>query len=87
MHGAGGVGELRVLDEAMGDVDAETVDTSIEPETEDLVVFGSYFLVVPVHVGLGRVEDVEVPLTRVALGVRDSTPALAAEDGAPVVGW
>jgi hypothetical protein len=42
-------------------------------------------LVLPVHVRLGGVEDVEVPLPGRAIGVGHTTPAAATEDAAPVV--
>ncbi len=90
------VGQPVLLDHAVRDVDAEAVDALVEPEAQDVLELGADLGVVPVEVGLGRVEHVQVPLTRhLALGAGHDVragpcghagPGRAAEDRLPVVG-
>ncbi len=56
------VGEVRMLHEAVGDVDAEAVDTEVDPEAEDVLELGAHLGVVPIEVGLADIEEMEVPL-------------------------
>ena len=46
----------------MRDVDAEAVDAAVEPEAQDRLELVADLGVAPVEVGLGGVEEVEVPL-------------------------
>ncbi|MBG9885237.1 hypothetical protein ABE10_01270, partial [Bacillus toyonensis] len=80
------VGESLRLDEAVRHVHAEAVDAPVEPEAQDGAELRADLLVRPVEVGLGDVEDVQVPLTRRAVGLGDPLPHAAAEDRLPVVG-
>ena len=52
------VGQTRFLQQAMGDVDAKAVGAGIEPEAQDIEELGLHLRVVPVEVGLLRVEQV-----------------------------
>src|SRR6185295_16376761 len=56
------VPEQLVLDQAVRDVDAETVDAAVEPETHDVVDGAADLFVPPVEVGLLRQEVMEVVL-------------------------
>jgi hypothetical protein len=76
------VRETWCLDEPVGDIDPEAVDAAVEPELEDRVELGPHLFVLPVEVGLGGVEQVEVPLA-----VVDPLPRRTSEDGQPVVRW
>ncbi len=82
--GARASGDLRGLDQAVGDVDAESVDSPVEPELQDGEEFLAHLLIAPVVVGLGRVEEVEVPLG-IVRPVLDAVPGGPAEDRGPVV--
>ena len=75
------VGQALLLDEAVGDVDAEAVHAAVEPEPQDRLELRADLGVLPVEVGLLGVEDVQVPLA-----VVDAGPRGAAEHGVPVVG-
>ncbi len=79
------VGQPRLLDEPVRDVDAEPVDATIEPEPQDAAELLAHLFVGPVEVGLRRVEQVQVPLAGRAVGLDDARPGRAAEDGLPVV--
>ena len=84
-HLAVPVGQALALDQAVGDVDPEAVDAPVAPEPQDVVELGDDLGVLPVQVGLGDVEDVQVPLAGGAVGLGDAGPAAAAEDRGPVV--
>ena len=47
----------------MCDIDSESFDTLVCPESKGFDEIIPYFLVIPVEVGLGSIEKVEVPLT------------------------
>src|ERR1700675_4468386 len=66
--------QRRVLDEKGGGVDPDARDAAIEPEAEDLFVLPTDVRVVPVQVWLVRREEMEVPLTRAAVGVGRAGP-------------
>ena len=75
------VGERRILSDAVDDVDAEPVDSAVQPEAEHVVHCGDDLRIGPVDVGLLRQKEVEVPLT----GGLVERPCRAAERRAPVV--
>ena len=81
-----GVGQAVGLDQPVGDVDPETVDPTIEPESQDVLELGPYVRVGPVEVGLGRVEQVQVPLAETSVELGDPRPCRSAEQALPVVG-
>jgi hypothetical protein len=66
-------------------VDAEAVDAPVQPEAQDRRERGAHLGVLPVEVRLLGVEDVQVPLAGLAVGLGDTRPRGAAEDGLPVV--
>jgi hypothetical protein len=67
------------------DVDAEPVDPALQPEAQRLLEVLEDFGVVPVQVRLLGVEQVQIPLARVAVGLDDPGPRRATEDRHPVV--
>ncbi len=75
------VAERGLLEQPVGHVDPEAVDAAVQPETEDVFEQVADLGVAPVEVGLGGVEEMEVPLAVVHPG-----PGRAAEDRLPVVG-
>ena len=85
-HGPVPVGQAGLLDQAVRDVDPEAVDAPVAPEAQDGEELLAHLRQLPVQVGLGGVEDVEVPLARRAVGLGDARPAAATEHGGPVVG-
>ena len=76
-----GVGIAGRLHETVGDVDAETRGTTIEPEPHHCVEFVRDRRMIPVQVRLALVVDVEIPLA-----VGDAGPCRPAEHRLPVVG-
>ncbi len=81
-----GVGQVRVLEQAGGDVDTEAVDAPVEPEAQGAVELGGDGGLAPVPVRLFGREHVQVPLAGAAVGLGDAGPGGAAEHGVPVVG-
>ena len=79
------VAQARLLEQAVGDVDPESVDSAVEPEAQDVLEHVADLAVAPVEVGLGGVEEVEVPLTGGAVRLGDARPGRPTEDGLPVV--
>ena len=82
-----------VLDEPVGDVDAKAVDAAPQPKPQNVAKFGLNLGIGPVEVGLGGVEEVEVPggvafprRPGRVLPVAHPRPRPSAEDRAPVVG-
>ena len=75
------VAQALVLEQAVGDVDPEAVDAAVEPEPQHVLEHRAHLGVAPVQVGLGAVEDVEVPLSPSST----RSPGDPAEDRAPVV--
>ncbi len=73
------VGERGILDEAVCHVHAKPVHAALKPESQNVVELRAHFGVVPVEVGLGGVEHVEVPLP-----VAHPRPRRAAEYGGPI---
>ena len=65
------IGEARFFDEAVCNIDAETIHTSVEPESEHTVKETPDFWVLPIEVGLALIKNVEIPLARAAIGVGD----------------
>ena len=66
-------------------VDAHAAGAAVEPEADDVLVLGPYGGVVPVEVGLGRREQVQVPVAGRPVGVLGAGPRRVAEVGAPAV--
>ena len=79
------VGQVPLLDQAVGDVDAEAVGAPVEPEPQDVQELLTDVRVVPVEVGLLGVEQVQVPLARCAVGLGHPLPGRTAEDRQPIV--
>ena len=78
------VGQGGVLADAVDHVGPESVDSPVEPEPEGVVHGLDHRRLVPVEVGLGRLEQVEVPLAgRLVEGPRRCGQV---ERGHPVVG-
>jgi hypothetical protein len=75
-----------VLEEAGGDVDAETVDAPVQPEAQHPVELGGDLRVTPVPVGLLGREHVQVPLAGPSVRLGHPAPRRAAEHRVPVVG-
>ncbi|CAH0326274.1 hypothetical protein SRABI128_05236 [Microbacterium sp. Bi128] len=86
MGGVGDVGQVGVFHQPVGDVDAEPVHAAIQPEPQYAFEHVPYVGVGPVEVGLGGVEDVQVPLPEGAVGFGDACPHRPAEYGLPIVG-
>ena len=80
------IGEACLFDEAVGHIDSEAIHAPVEPETEHTIKQAPDFGVFPVEIGLALIKNVEIPLARGSIGVRNSGPCGAAEDGLPVVG-
>ena len=79
----GVVGERRVLDEGVGDVDPEPVDPAVEPVLDDAEEGLPHRRVGPVEVGLLGQEQVAPPLPGRLVEGPGRTPEVAA----PVVRW
>ena len=69
----------------MRDVHAEAVGPALHPETQNAFEQFVNLGVFPVPIGLRRIEDVEVPLAGLAVGLRDASPGAAVENRLPVV--
>ena len=81
------VGISGFFDHSLGHVDADAVDTAVEPEAERVVELADDVGVVPVHIRLVGVEQVQVPPAGLrTFRVEDLRPRDAAEDREPVVG-
>jgi hypothetical protein len=79
------VGQVRQvlrLHQAVGDVDPEPVDATVQPEAQHAVELCRDLGVGPVEVRLATLEQVQVPLP-----VRQPGPRRTAELRDPVVGW
>ena len=63
-----------ILDETVGDVDPESVDSTFEPEPEDVEELVAHLTVVPVEVGLLDGEQMEIPLPGRPVSFRDPLP-------------
>jgi hypothetical protein len=70
---------------AVGHVDAEPVDATFQPEPQRLLQIVEDLRVLPVEVGLLGIEQVQVPLARLAVRLLDPRPGRAAEHRHPVV--
>ncbi len=81
-----GVGQLRVLEQAGRDVDAEAVGAAVQPEAQGALELGGDLGIAPVPVRLFGREHVQVPLAGPAVRFGDAGPGGAAEHGVPVVG-
>ncbi|MCY1228535.1 hypothetical protein D9M72_408560 [compost metagenome] len=74
------------LHQCVGHIHAESGHAPAQPETQHPLELIVDCLVVPVEVGLGGVEEVEVPLPGPAVRLRDSCPGGSAKVRLPVVG-
>ncbi len=79
------VGQVVVLHEAVGHVDAEPVRAPVEPEAESLLELVLDVGVVPVHVRLLGGEQPQVPLAGGSVLVGGAGPSRPAELAAPIV--
>jgi len=80
-------GLRHVFHAAHRDIDSETGDTTVTPESKGLEEVFENGRVIPVKVGLGRVEQVEVELARGSIGVGGELgPSSTAKKALPVVG-
>ena len=79
-HRVRGVGQLRVLEDAVCHVHPQPRDAAVQPEPDDVLEHRRHPRVAPVPVRLPGVEQVQVPLP-----VRHPAPGGAAEVGRPVV--
>ncbi|GAA2230808.1 hypothetical protein GCM10010232_16490 [Streptomyces amakusaensis] len=78
-------GQVGILGQGDGGVDAHPGGTPVEPEAEHGLVLRSHPGVTPVEIGLFGREQVEVPLALSAVGQGGAGPRGAAEFGVPVV--
>ncbi len=78
------VGQLWVLDQSMGDVDAKAIDTAPAPGAEDVTELLAHCGIVPIEIGLLGQEQVAVVLTTAA---RVERPRRTTEVADPVVRW
>ena len=80
------VRQTRRLCHPVRDVDAEAVHATVHPEPQGLFEVVEHLGVVPVQVRLFGVEQVQVPLPGVAVGLDHPCPRRPAEHRHPVVG-
>ena len=85
VHDAGvdtllGTEQLLLLSDEVDDVEAEAPHALVQPEVDDVGHLPAHRGVAPVEVGLGDVEEVEVPVA----GVAEGGPGAAAELRLPV---
>ena len=80
------VGQTLLLDERVGHVDAEPVDSTIEPEPQRGEEVVANLGVRPVEVGLLGCEQVQVPLPGRAVRFDHACPCGTTEGAVPVVG-
>ena len=81
----GVVGQIRVLVDPVRHVHPQACRAAVEPEPDHLLEEGGHLLVPPVPVRLADVEQVQVPLSRPAVGLDHAGPGQAAEFRLPVV--
>ena len=82
----GPVRQRRVLDQSVRHVDPEAGHATVQPEPQNVEELGADLGVRPVEVGLLDVEQVQVPLARLPVGLDHAGPADPAEHRRPVVG-
>src|SRR3954453_14222502 len=80
---SGEIGKPGCLQQAVGDIDAEAIDTAIEPEPQDVQELIANLIVVPIEIRLPGVEQMQIPL---AVRLVHPSPCRAAELRLPVVG-
>jgi hypothetical protein len=81
------IGVRHVLGKAQGHIHAKAVCTHVEPEAQRLERVEAHVRIRPVQVGLGRVEEVQVPLAGTPIGLGDASPCRTSEHAHPVVRW
>ena len=69
----------------MGYINAESIDSEFEPEVQNLFKVFTDNWVIPVEIWLLNRKEVQVPLTRLAVGFSNALPGWAAKDGLPVI--
>ena len=67
-------------------IDPEPVHSTVEPEPQRALEVGEHLWVVPVQVGLFGCEQMQIPLSGLAVGPGGACPCGAAENAGPVVG-
>ena len=75
-----------LFDHSVGDIDAESIDSELEPEVQNLFEVFTDDRVIPVEIWLFDSKEVEVPLSWGAIGLCNALPCWAAKDRLPVVG-
>ena len=80
------VGKPGLFDEPVGNIHPKPVDPTVEPEAQNLEKLVSNPGVLPVEVGLRRVEQVQVPLAGCAFGGVRAGPCRPAKCRLPRVG-
>ena len=79
------VWQIRVFNQSVGNIDAKTIDASIEPEAQDVAKLGANLRIRPVHVGLSAVEQVQVPVVGGCPIIKNQTrPPRTVKDAPPV---
>ena len=69
-------------------VDTNSIDTAVKPEAQVSTELCLNFLIVPIQIWLGLVEDVEVPPTgSVARSILEFIPRWTTKDTDPVIRW
>ena len=81
------IGEARRLGHAMGDIEPEAVNATVQPEPQGLGEVVKHFRVVPVDIWLFRGEQMQVPLAGRAIGLGHPGPGRTAEHRGPIVRW
>ena len=81
-YGTPNIWEVLVLDHAVGHVDTEAVDSTVEPEAEHTVELGANLFVLPVEIRLRDIEEVQVPRA-----VANRLPRRTAKHRGPVRWW
>src|SRR5205085_1074108 len=74
--------ELLILEQQPEDIDAEAIDSPVEPEAQDIIHDLAHSGIAPVQIGLFHIVQVQVVLP----GVFIELPGRTAEIAGPVIG-